>query len=298
MKTFRPVVWLSWLIVALALLAAIVGLFYPTEGKTFFFTPLRGDPVLIYGRGLYRYDTPIAALSFKGADIITLVLAIPLLILGTVYYKRGRLKGGFLLAGVLAYFLYNYGGMAFGAAYNNLFLVYVTLFSASLFAFILVLLSFDVPMLPYHFARSLPRRAISIFLIVSGIILALIWLGLSILPALFLGRVPAEVASYTTFVTGVIDLAIIAPALIVAGGLLLRKVPAGYLLASTMLVFTATLGPNLITGSLWQMLAGVISIGQAIGFSVPFAILTLIAIYFTVVLFRNISDLPPTPQGS
>ncbi|MCL5994778.1 MAG: hypothetical protein M1546_01835 [Chloroflexi bacterium] len=37
------------------------------------------------------------------------------------------------------------------------------------------------------------------------------------------------------------DLAIVAPALIVSGVLLLRRAPIGYLLASTMLVYTVVL---------------------------------------------------------
>jgi hypothetical protein len=239
---------------------------------------------------LYRYDTPLVALSFKGADAITLVLAIPLLVISLLLYRRGRLQGGLLLTGTLAYFLYNYASMAFGAAYNNLFLVYVALFSASLFGLVLALSSFDVQALPAHFTTGLPRRGIGIFLIVSGGILALFWLVVSIIPALLQNRAPAEVASYTTFITGVVDEGVVAPALLVSGALLLRRAPLGYLLASMMLVFTITLGPNLIAGGVLQLVTGVISIGQAMAFSLPFAILTLIAIWLTVVLFRNFSD--------
>ena len=59
--------------------------------------------------------------------------------------------------------------------------------------------------------------------------------------------VPPEVASYTTVVTYVVDLGIIAPALILAGVLLLRRASLGYLLASTILVFTVTLGTSTAT---------------------------------------------------
>lgn len=290
MKPSKAVIWLSSLIVVLALIAAGIGLFYQDGGHSFSFTTLHGQMVQIYGQGLYSYDIPIVALSFKGADTVTLVLAIPVLILSVVLYRRGRLQGGLLLVGALAYFLYNYGSMAFGAAYNNLFLVYVALFSASLFGLVLALTSFDVQALSAHFSTGLPRRGIGIFLIVSGVILFLIWMVLSIVPALLQGTAPPVVASYTTFITGVVDIGIIVPALIVSGALLLQRAPTGYLLASMMLVFTVTLGPNLIAGGVLQLVTGVISIGQAMGFSLPFAILTLIAIWLTVVLFRNFSD--------
>lgn len=55
------------------------------------------------------------------------------------------------LAGALAYFLYVYTSMGFGAAYNNLFLVYTLIFAASLYGLIVTLLSFDVAALPGRF---------------------------------------------------------------------------------------------------------------------------------------------------
>jgi high-affinity K+ transport system ATPase subunit B len=44
-----------------------------------------------------------------------------------------------------------------------------------------------------------------------------------------------------------------------------------------------------------QLLTGVISIGQFIGMTVPFMILMLIAIWLTIVLFRNFAE-AMTPQ--
>jgi hypothetical protein len=64
----------------------------------------------------------------------------------------------------------------------------------------------------------------------------------------------------------------------------------GYLLATMMLVFTVTLGPNITAGGIAQLLSGVMSIGPFVGGTVPFAILTVIAIWLTVVLFRGFSE--------
>ena len=163
------------------------------------------------------------------------------------------------------------------------------LFSASLFGSVLILTSFDLTILPCHFSPRLPRRGIGIYLILSGVVLILIWLVLSILPALWSGKVPPEVASYTTIVTYVIDMGIVAPALILAGVMLLRSNAWGYLLASTSLVFTTILGIDLLTAGIVQKFAGLINMGQFIGFVLSFALLTLFAISFTLVLFRNAS---------
>jgi hypothetical protein len=290
MKTSKPLVWLSCLIVFLVLFAASMGLFWQDGGKAFPFTTLRGNLVQIYGQGLYRYDMTLTAMGFKAGDAVTLILGIPSLLLSLLLYRRGSFRGGLLLAGTLAYLLYYYGSMAIGAAYNNLFLVYLALLTTNLFGLMLAFTSFDLKRLPSHFSTRLPRRAIGIYLIVSGVVLILIWLVLSIVPALLQGKTPPEVGSYTTAITYVIDMGIIAPTLIGAGVMLLRRAPLGYLLASTLLVFIAILGINLLAAGTVQMFAGLISIGQFIGFVMSFAILTLVAIAFTLALFRNVSD--------
>lgn len=286
----NSVMWLCAVIIVLAPIAAGTGLFWEDGGSSFAFSTLRGDTVQIYGHGLYRYDTILIAIGFKTGDAVTLLLAIPTLIFSLLLYRRGSLRGGLLLTGALTYLLYIYGSMAFGAAYNNLFLVYLALLSASLFGLIFALASFNLKILPQNFSHRLPHRGMGIYLILSGAILILIWLALSILPALFTGKVPVEVWSYTTIVTFIVDMAIIAPALIIAGYMLIQRAPLGYLLVSTILVFISILGINLLVGGTVQMFMGLMGTGQFIGSVVSFAILTLFAIGFTVILFRNVSD--------
>ena len=156
MKQYSALNWLVAIIVLCALAATGFGLFTPNTGSLISFRTVRDEAVEIWGQGLYKYDTPIGATGFTAADVITLVLAIPVLLISINMYRRGSLKGGLLLTGVLAYFLYNYTSMGFGTAYNNLFLAYILIFSASLFGLILALLSFDLKTLPSHFRTGLP----------------------------------------------------------------------------------------------------------------------------------------------
>jgi hypothetical protein len=290
MKQYPAFNWLVPLIVLLALLTTCTGLFTPGEGRRVVYQTVRGENVEIWGQGFYKHDTPIGATGFTAADVVTLFLAIPLLVISFVMYRRGALKGGLLLSGVLSYFLYNYTSMGFGAAYNNMFLAYTLIFSASMYGLILALLSFDLETLPSHFGPGLPRKGIGIFLIVSGVILSLIWLVLTIIPALLASKAPPEAYYYTTFTTGVIDVGIVAPALLLAGVLVRRGTPFGYLLASTMLIFTCILGVNLTAGGIVQVTKEVITAGQAMAFTVPFVILSLIAVWFTVLLLHNFSE--------
>ena len=124
MKQYSALNWLVAIITLCALVTAAVGLFTSGSGSRISFTTVRGETVEVWGQGLYKYDTPIGATGFTAADVITLLLAIPILVISLLSYRRGSLKGGLFLAGALSYFLYNYTSMGFGAGYNNFFLAY------------------------------------------------------------------------------------------------------------------------------------------------------------------------------
>jgi hypothetical protein len=289
MKPSRVVIRLSWLIAVLALVAAGVGLFWQDGGGPFSFTTLHGETVQMYGQGLYRYETFRDGTGFKGADLFILVVGVPLLILFTLLYRRGSLRGGLLLTGTLAYFLYGAASMTFGYAYNNLFLVYLAQFSASLFAVVLAFTSFDLQALPSHFSDRLPRRGIAGFLFAVGISLIVVWGVLYILPALLAGNAPA-LTGHTTLPTHALDMGIIAPLAFLAGVLLLRRAPLGYLLAITLLVVSSVLGVGVLALSAAQMLAGVLTAAETAVFVAPFIILTAAGIWLTVALFRDFSE--------
>lgn len=290
MKPSKTVVWLSSLIAALALLAAGIGLFWQDGGRSFSFTTLHGQTVQLFGQGLYRYDTVATAAQEKAQDVVTLFLGVPLLVVALYLYRRGSLRGHLLLAGTLGYFLYTYASMAFNTTYNVLFLVYVALFSASLFVFVLALSSIDIRALPSHFSSHLPRRSIAGFLFAVGGFLLLMWLGL-IVPPLLVGQVPQGLESTTTLVIQVLDLGVIAPVAVLSGILLLRRVPLGYLLASTVLVKSVTLGTAVSAMVVRQLLAGVpLPIIQIVGFP----LLALIGILLTAVLLSHVSQGVPS----
>jgi hypothetical protein len=100
MKTSNLAIWLTALIIVLALVATSIGLFWQGEGDAFSFITLRGETVSIDGTGLYRYDTTLMAMGFKAGDAVTLIVGIPALIFSLLRYRRGSVKGGLLLAGI------------------------------------------------------------------------------------------------------------------------------------------------------------------------------------------------------
>jgi hypothetical protein len=288
---------LNWLIPLIAILAAItasVGLFSTSGTGPFQFATLHQQTVAIYGKGLYQFDTPLIAVGYRVSDAFTLIAGIPLLLTSFWLYRRGSIRGKIMLTGTLLFFLYNFGSLAIGAAYNNLFLIYILLTMAAFLGSSVMLLSFDLSTFPKLFSARAPQRGISNFFMVSGVALFCIWLFLSIVPALLVNGVPAELASYTTIITYVVDMGIIAPVLVSAGVLFRRSEPLGYVLSSVLLVFIDTLGCSLLVMGIGQQIAGLMNIGQFIGFVVSFAILTFFSLGFTVALFRSVAE--PLPS--
>lgn len=285
-KTTRALLILTGLIVALALVAAGLGILWQGSGAPFDFETVRGETVAIHGRGLYTYDSQSVATQAIAQDVVTLLLGLPLLVVAAVLVRRGSLRGKLLLTGTLGYFLYTYASYAFGAAYNVLFLVYVALFSLSLFAFVLSLGQIDVASLPAHFSPRLPRRAMTIFLFVVGGFLLLAWLG-RIVPGLLTGEPPVGLESNTTLFIQVLDLGLVVPLAFLSGWMLWRRAPWGYLLASIVLVKGFTLSISVTTMALALVLNGVpISPVEVI----VFPALTLVGVGLTAVLLRNVSQ--------
>jgi hypothetical protein len=149
-------------------------------------------------------------------------------------------------------------------------------------------LTIDVLRLPAHFSERLPHRGIAGFLFTIGAFLLLAWLG-RIVPPLLDGSSPYGLESYATLPIQVLDLGVIVPLAVTAAILLLKRLPAGYLLTSVAMIKGFTMGLALIAMIIGQILAGVaISTVE----SVVFTVIALVAAGLTFVLFKNVSEQP------
>jgi hypothetical protein len=294
MKQSRTLVVLTVLIAVLALVAAATSVFYRGTGAPYEFTTLRGETVMISGHGIYAHDPVDMAAQGIAQDVVTLVVGLPLLLVALWQYRRGKLRGHLLLAGTLAYFLYTYTSLAFGASFNALFLVYVALFSMSLFAFIIAMLSVDTAALPAHFTEKLPRRAVAGFMCFGAAFLLLAWSG-RIMPALLSGGAPVGLSSNTTLFIQVMDLGLIVPLMIVSAVTLLQRKPLGYLLSSVALIKFVTMGLALVAMIIGQALAGV---QMAPAEVVIFPVLALAGLIMAVLMLRDLHEnVPAVPAA-
>lgn len=274
--------WLVPLIFVLALVAALAGL-WPGEGTPYPLTNFRGEEVTINARGLYYWDTVSSAAQMQANDLVMLILGLPLLGISFALTLRGSLRGKLLLTGTLGFILYTYVTMCFGAAYNPLFLVYVALFSLSLFAFVLSMMSFDLESLPARFSDRLPRGWIAGLLFFAGGFLLLAWLG-RIAPTVFGDQTPALENATSMFIQAM-DLGLIVPLCLLSGVLLLRRRPWGYLLASIGMMKFLTMG---VAVSLMGLNMARVGVPVSVVELVVFPTIALVNLVMVVILLRNI----------
>jgi hypothetical protein len=296
----RRLTWLAMLIGAVAAVAAGIGLCWSGAAGPSIVTTAWGQVVETYGPGLYSRDTPFAGAGARGADAVTLALGLPLLATATALYRRGSLRGALLLAGALVSMLYVYGSLALGTvAYNALFPAYVAVASASLFALWLVVRSIDLAAVPSGRWHALPRRGLAAVMFASGAVLLAVWFGLGLLPAMLRGGPPDRMDLYTTPVTYALDLGIIMPLVFLAGLLVLRRSPLGYLLACPLLILEATLAPLIAAQTVAQVSAGVVlTPAQIVGPVGGFVILAGCAIWAVVALLRGLAPATPAPVSA
>jgi len=287
--------WLKGLvpaIILLAFVAALAGLM-PGEGQPYTLTNLRGEEVTINARGLYYWDTSSSAAQVQANDLVTLTLGLPLLTLSFWLTLRGSLRGRLLMTGTLGFILYTYLTMCVGAAYNKFFLIYVALFGASLFAFGLSLMSFDLKTLPSRFSAKLPRVWIAGLLFFVAAFLSLAWLG-RIAATLTPNAVPALENTTSMFIQAM-DLGIVAPLCVLSGILLLRRHGWGYLLASVTLLKFLTLGAAVSVMSFNMLRVGVPI--NAVEITV-FPIIAIANMVMVALLLKNIKIFVHTNNAS
>jgi hypothetical protein len=283
--------WLVPLIFILSLVAVLAGL-WPDQGTPYPLTNFRGEQVTISGRGLYYWDTLSSAAQTLANDLVTLVLGLPLLVISFWRASKGSLRGRIILTGTLGFFLYTYMSMCFGAAYNPLFLIYVALFSLSLYTFILSMMSFDMKTLPAHFSEKLPRVWISGLLFFAATFLAFAWLG-RIAATFSPGSIPALENTTSMFIQAM-DLSLIVPMCILAGILLVRRSPWGYLLASVGMLKFLTMGTAVSVMGLNMVRVGVtVNLAEL----VIFPTMTLVNIVMVIVLLTNIMEQVPNERS-
>ena len=284
MKYTKSITVLLSAIAILSVIATTQGIFSAGGPGPYQIDTVRGETVTVYGKGVYRHMSIDVAPQGIAQDYVTLFIGVPLLILSLFLARTGSLQGRYLLAGVLGYFLVTYLFYTVMGMYNELFLLYVLLLSASFFAFALTMISFEVESMPEHFKPDTPVKITGGFLIFNSIAIAIMWLEIIIAPLLDGSIIPKEVEHYTTLIVQGLDLALLLPLSFLSGLLFLKKKPFGYLLAPVYYIFLSILMTALTAKVIAMALLGQ-EVVPAI-FIIP--TFNLLSVLFTIYIFNNI----------
>jgi hypothetical protein len=253
---------------------------------------------LAVGTGLlvpefYR-DAPSWVSQARGQDLVTLLVGIPLLVVGLIGARRGSVRCLLLRLGAVGYMAYAYATYAFATHFNPLFLVYVLNFGLSVYALVFGLIRLDVARLHSAFSPPAPTRLVAAALVGMGLITALLWLGPDLL-AVLAGQVPNDVieAGLLTNPIHVLDLGLVLPAAVLAGVLLARRQPWGFVLGAYFLVKFTTLGLAIMSMSVFMLADGQ---PPSVPLVVLFALWTVVS---AVLAWRFLSNVraPARPFG-
>lgn len=255
MPTTKTARLLSFIIAALAAIEAAGGLLLP---------------------GLYR-DNLFVSSDWKGNDLVTLVIAVPIIVVALVLAARGIGRATLIWIGMLDYMLYNYAFYLFAAAFNWFFLLYVALFGLSIFAIIFALANLDTTGISRLFRERLPRGWIAGYMLLVAVGLSLVYLAQS-LGFIITGQLPGIIAKtgHPTSIVFALDMTLVIPFFVLGAIWLLQRKSWGYVLAGAALVKGPLYTLVLTVDSLWASKAGVPDVGGEIPLWLALTVLGLV----------------------
>jgi hypothetical protein len=232
--TLRAAFVLSWIAAGLMLVASAAGVF--VEG--------------LYTDGAWGRE------ALRGGDLVTLVVAVPILIAALVLSARGSSRAQAVWVGMLVYTAYAYAYAVFGTRFNDAFLVHIAILSLSVFALACAVLNLDREAIADTLRSARRARWVGAFLVIVGVLQGALW-GFLIVRNAITGEVLHDIPVAGQHLVFALDLGFLMPLLIVAGVLLYRQRPIGYLLGPAMAVMGAVYQVNLMIAGVFQANADV-----------------------------------------
>ena len=253
---------------------------------------LVGIPVHLAGilnPAIYR-DPALVIPQNRATDVISLGLGIPLLIVSALATARGSRRGRILWLAAMGFLLYDYGMYALAVRWQPLFLAYLGLFGLSLYGTIVGFTRTDPVLISPGPETRVPRRSVAAYLFGVALVVGAVWLSEEI-GATARGTTPKSVLEFEspTNIVHVFDLAIVLPAMAIAGVMLLQRKPWGFVLSGVLLVKAATIG-LWVLAMMWFMAgAGYPVVVPQLGL---FSLLTVLGAYLSWLLLSKVETRP------
>lgn len=290
-RRLRATDGLAVIVLILLVVVTLTGVLSFDPSKSYEAVNQYGDTVRIFGSGIYRHDSYFKAPINIGSDCAMLLLVVPLMIAALVQERKRRsIKARLFLISIAGTAFYYAASISLGVTYNAYHLLYIALFGCTFFLLIALICRTDIARLRQAQQWVLPTKGVCTFLILSGIGLFVAWLP-DILASLFEGRPLELIEVYTTEITYVLDMGLVAPLMFVCLFLLRKKDGLGDVLLAILLQLCAVIGVMLLLQTLFQTLAGIqIPVPALVTKVGIFVVLAAFALHFYLKLLKNISE--------
>lgn len=227
----RATRWLTGALAALATVSSIAG--------------------VLAERDLYARDLPYLTTQVWTQDLATLVLLVPTLLISFRRAQQGSVPATAVWLGTVVFLTYVYAFYGMTLHFSRLFLVHCLALGTAVYLLAVALPSIDLPRVRNWYGHRARRAPAVAFLTLVPVAFATVWL-IDVIPSAIHNTVPAYAVTngFISSPVHLLDLGIFFPGLFVAGLLLRRQHPLGFLLAPTMLVFAVIMTSCLVEQSL------------------------------------------------
>jgi hypothetical protein len=241
----------------------------------------------LFIKDIYR-DNIFVNAAWRGNDLVTLIIALPLLMVSLIFSMRGSQRAQLVWLGMLDYMLYNYTFYLFGSAFNSFFLIYVAIFTLSIFSLIFGLISVDVEAIGWKFRNGVPAKWISAYMLLLALGLTSVYfvqiyrfLAEEIMPSIII------MTGHPTSVVFAMDLSLLVPPLVLGAIWSWKRRDWGFILVGILLSKCTVYPLALAMGSYLAAQAGIPGVSSQIAFWIALSVSALIACLF---LLGNMSS--------
>jgi hypothetical protein len=233
-------------------------------------------------------DGDWANAQWLGQDIVTLLIALPLLLLSTIQGFKSKNKKFFLVnIGLLLYFAYTYSFYMFAAKLSVLYLFQMPIFGLSVVGFVLSLIKIFSHKSNFYLPSKGLRITIISYLSLIALMLSFIWLAdifahlsdpthTSDTPN---GEAPLIIYS--------LDLGLIIPLMLLSVFKLYKQSNSGFILIGVILTKTSTLGFALMAMSLSMYLQ---DLNPDYFLIILWSVIGLIGTILSIFYFKNLES--------
>jgi hypothetical protein len=262
-----------WLSGSLALVTALAA------AATFFIPGVLRGPAVMNG-------------SARGTALVILAVGVPALLIAMWSAANGSIRALIVWLGVIAYLSYNAVMFAFATPFNQLFLLYMAMFSLSFWSATSILHRVDVKALRARFSRRLPVRALATYALVIVALNGLAWLR-NVVPSVLSSTPPSwlDGTGLGTHPVYVLDLAFWLPLMAVAAVWLWRRRPWGYVLVGSILTMWVIESVGVAVDQWMGSAADPASTVASAAMTPVFAVLALVGLIPVYFYFRHLNDI-------